>query len=551
MRRALIFGLVLLLAGCAGLPTQINVQTGPELIAPTAQELSFYTPSGPNAGDSPQEIISGFLAAGTGPQNDYSVAREYLTSDFAPRWNPDGGVLLRSGSPVFRNSGGSLQVVDVNIAASVDDQGRYRDFENAETNSLRFQLSQEDGEWRISSAPNLTVVTPPVFAVVFKALSLYFLDSTKNHLISDLRWFPSRTSTGTRLVNALLAGPSDWLSSGVTTAVPENTRLTIDAVRIVDGVAQVDLDANALKADALDRRLMLSQLRNTLLQISGVSDVALSVNNSPQEIVPAPIAVSGSGGSAFAMDADGISRVAIGDSKGVLGSAALVKNQDPNLFAITDSGNRLAVSGPKGIFLSESNGISARVTQLSNVSDISALFFDTERRLWAFPSDADKSILVFDESGNQRELSEGLTGTRIGASIGNEGAKLAIIVRVGLESKVHVLTVIRNSTASPISLNPGLVLKPVVGDPISLIWQESTGIRVLERTSSNLTALSEYPLSGPRRQLTMPPVVGLKLSEGPAALATYLLAEDGGVWALNGTTWRRTTVNGIDISSLR
>ena len=87
--------LTALLTGCAQLPTRVDIKSGPELVAPEAADFSYYIPTGPAEGATSQEIVSGFLAAGTGPQNDYSVAREFLTDEFAQRWNPAGEVLIR------------------------------------------------------------------------------------------------------------------------------------------------------------------------------------------------------------------------------------------------------------------------------------------------------------------------------------------------------------------------------------------------------------------------------------------------------------------------
>ena len=167
-------------------------------------------------------------------------------------------------------------------------------------------MERENGQWRIASAPNLTVVTSPVFSVVFNAFQVYFYNNTQNALVSDLRWFPSRASTGTKLVNALLAGPSAQLAQGVVSSIPPGTKLTIDAVNIQDGVAQVDFDSTALEADSLERRLMLTQLRATLMQLVGVSDVEVSINNSPQDIVPANLRTPSAGGAAFYLRNTGI-----------------------------------------------------------------------------------------------------------------------------------------------------------------------------------------------------------------------------------------------------
>ncbi|MGA1768039.1 MAG: hypothetical protein ACO4AA_05495, partial [Aquiluna sp.] len=164
MRRLFALFMTLTLAGCASLPTEIDVQSGPELIPLEQQEFAYYSPASPEEGASPQEIVSGFLAAGTGPQNDYSVAREYLSEAFATRWKPDAQTLIRVGVPIYQSAGENLQVVDITVGARVDENGSYQDLVPDQV-SLRFQLAQEDGEWRITSAPNLTVVTLPVFTV--------------------------------------------------------------------------------------------------------------------------------------------------------------------------------------------------------------------------------------------------------------------------------------------------------------------------------------------------------------------------------------------------
>ena len=543
--------LVLALSGCASLPTEVNIKAGPELLAPAAQELSFYTPAGPAFDASAQEIISGFLGAGTGPQNDYAVARQYLTTDFAQRWNPEGAVLIRTGTPVFQAAGDTLQVVEVKVAAKLDEQGRYEDYENPGTSSLRFQLLKEDGQWRISSAPNLTVVTPPVFAVVFKAYPVYFLDSRRNHLIADLRWFATKASTGTKLVNAMLDGPSPWLAAGVQSAIPANTRLTIDAVRVVDGVAQVDLDGNSLQADALDRRLMLSQLRATLLQLSGVFDVALSVNNSPQDIIPAPIVTSQTGGSAYVLSSGGVSRIASGDSGLIPGSAALVKSKNATLFAISSGGNKVAFATDSGVYLSEVSGLTSRVQKISDTKNLAAIAFDDAGLIWLFPTNASSPIQIQDANGYYKEISEDLLGTRTSAAIGPEGSRVAVAIEHDGKSRIHIMTINRDAGSYPRTLNEGLGLLPVLGVAISLCWQEPAVLRVLERTASNLTALSDYPLTGPRFALTMPPVVGVKITAGPASLSTYLISENDEVWVLNGTTWRRSLVKGYDLATLR
>lgn len=540
------------LTGCAVLPTGLDVQTGPELSAPTGQDFAYYSPARPSLNASAQEIVSGFLAAGTGPQNDYAVAREYLSQEFAPRWQPTAQTLIRNGAPEFRQSGLAILLVDVSIGSKVDEHGRYYGLNPATSSSLRFQMVQEAGQWRISAAPNLTVVTQPVFSVVFSAFPVYFVDSRSNFLVPDLRWFPSRASTPTKLVNALLAGPSEWLGGGVSTAIPPETRLTINAVSIEAGVARVDFDANALAANSSARRIMLSQLRSTLLQISGINQVALSVNNSAQEIVPSNLQIIAAPGPTFVLTRSGIQRVSATNTQPLSGTESLTEDYAPSLFAVYDDAKKIAFAAETGVYLMQRNGVRLAVSRLSETLEVTALDFDSFGALWVFPRSAEQDIEVHDARGSVRLLSSELVGSRNSSALSPEGSRLvqAFALASG-ENIIRTQTITRDSTAAPIKLNDGFDIRPVVGKPISLTWQGSNSIRVLEETTSGLSALSEYPLSGPRRPLTMPPVVGVQLLAGSSSVSTYLISVGGQLWVLTGNTWRSSSSGAIALASLR
>ena len=552
MRRLIALFALVTLSGCAVLPTALDVQSGPELLVTTSQDFAYYSPAGPTMNASAQEIVSGFLAAGTGPQNDYSVAREFLSEEFAPRWQPAAQTLIRSGAPSFRESGQSILLVDVNVSARVDEHGRYADVSPAEGNSLRFQMVREAGQWRISAAPNLTVVTQPVFSVVFSAFPVYFVDSRSNFLVPDLRWFPSRASTPTKLVNALLAGPSEWLSTGVSTSIPADTRLTINAVSIEDGVAKVDFDANALAANNSARRVMLSQLRATLLQIPEINEVALSVNSSAQDIIPSSLRNVSAPGPTFVLTDNGIQRLSASDAQALSGTEAIMQDYNPTLFAIFDDAKRIAFASEQGVFLLERDGFRLQVGQLSQSTAVAALDFDSYGALWIFPRDAQEDIEVHDARGPIRYLSSDLQGTRLSSVLSPEGSRLvqAFALSDG-QIILRAQTVTRDSTTAPIRLNEGIDIIPVVGKPLSLTWHGSNALRVLEETTSGLSALSEYPLSGPRRSLTMPPVIGTQLLSGSASISTYLLSDQGQLWALTGNTWRSNSSGAIALASLR
>ena len=540
---------LILLAGCAQIPTQIDVRSGPEIAAQSDQEFAYYTPSGPALDATQQEIVSGFLAAGTGPQNDYAVARSFLTSDFSQRWNPDAAVLIRSGAPTFRESGAGLQVVTLAINARLDEHGRYLAPASNDVVSLRFQLVIENGQWRIASAPNLTVVTPPVFAVVFKPYSVYFLDSQQQRLVADSRWFPSRASTGTRLVNALLDGPSDWMAPAVQTAIPLGTKLTIDAVRVEDGVAQVDFDTTALSADAITRRLMLTQLRATLLQLSGVNEVAIYVNSSPQDITPTSIQPLRNGSPGIALS-DGVFRL-VGGQEALPGTAVFAERFEPTLMATNSLTNQIVFATPTGVYLLSGSGVSTRTQLLTEQSAVAALAFDPDGFIWVVPKDSGSAIEIYDRAELVQTLVLPALGNRVEAEVSSDGARFAVLIEGQDRNRIDVFTVSRDVRSRPSLLNKGLTISTTQGAPLSFTWQSQVGLRVLESSTTGQTTLSEYPLAGQRIQLSTPPIVGVKLISGPSSFTNYLLSDLGEVWTLSGGSWRRVASDVVDITSAR
>ena len=285
MRRLLGFALILALTGCASLPMAGPVRIGPDLVSSTDDESVYYSPSSPVEGATQAEILSGFIAAGTGPQNDYAVAREYLSESIRSNWNPNQEVLIQRSSPKVTISNQDSAQLEVDVSAVVDADGKYQIAPAGSSRVLEFTFVLENSQWRLGAAPDATVLIRPVFDVVFSSYSVFFVDGQKRFLVPELRWFPSTAATGTRLANALLRGASTWLKPAVVSAIPSGTRLSIDAVTVEDGVALVDLTARALVASRADRSLMMAQLQATLSQLPNVSEVAISIERSRQDIL--------------------------------------------------------------------------------------------------------------------------------------------------------------------------------------------------------------------------------------------------------------------------
>ena len=125
MRKFAAIALLISLTGCAALPVSGPVRIGPDLAPGTEVESFYYSPSPPTDGSSQAEILSGFLAAGTGPQNDYAVAREFLSESLRSNWNPNLEVLVQRQSPQVTISDNNTAQLTVDVLAQIDADGRY------------------------------------------------------------------------------------------------------------------------------------------------------------------------------------------------------------------------------------------------------------------------------------------------------------------------------------------------------------------------------------------------------------------------------------------
>ena len=89
------------LSGCAQLPRSGAIGVGPDVQVESTDDYLYYSPSPPSPGDTQQQIVTGFLSAGNGPQNDYEVARSYLSSGFKSKWSASDEVLVQQGGTIF------------------------------------------------------------------------------------------------------------------------------------------------------------------------------------------------------------------------------------------------------------------------------------------------------------------------------------------------------------------------------------------------------------------------------------------------------------------
>jgi hypothetical protein len=526
------------LTGCASLPVAGPVRIGPDLVPVTDGDSFYYSPSSPSDGASQTEILNGFIAAGTGPQNDYAVAREFLSESIRSSWNPNEEVLIQRSTPQVVISHQDTAELVVDVAASVDADGKYQVAPLGLGRVLEFSFVQENSQWRLSAVPDATVLIRPVFDVVFSGYSVYFLDRQKRFLVPELRWFPATPATGTRLANALLGGPSSWLKPAVVSAIPNGTRLSIDAVTVENGVALVDLTARALVASRSDRSLMKSQLETTLSQLSNVSKVAISIERARQEILDTDNGTGEMGVRSLAVvGEDGLELLASSQDSIFEAGKNFFEQSELAEIALSGQSGWIATLTDTGVFRTRGDKPGAEVDLIDSRTAIADIEFDPQEYLWSVSRGLGSEIIATSPGLEQSIVgAPWLTGQSVRAfEISPEGSKIAMLVQGSRRTRVLVSAVIRNSSGTPIELTEPLEVAGELANPSSVSWVDQITIATLNTASGSTSALLST-IGGTSRQ--MPALPGTrKIVAAGTSSQLYLLTETGELFSFRGSAW--------------
>jgi hypothetical protein len=274
---AFTLALLLVLAGCARIPTSGPVGKSSE---GSAGNLSapVFLPAAPQPGASPETIIDYFYRAGSGYEDDYAVARQYLTQASSVSWKPDQRALVYREARVVATETENIYNYELDVAYTVDADGIATQSPAGTVERIPVTVTQVDGEWRISDIPDGTAIAEETFKVIYGAYPIYFYDPTFTFAVPDVRWF-IRNKTVKAMTSALLAGPAPYLRGAVASAFPSGIKLARESVPVVSGAAQVDLTAKELMETSPEDRLrMQMQLTLTFRSQPDVVNVELRAN---------------------------------------------------------------------------------------------------------------------------------------------------------------------------------------------------------------------------------------------------------------------------------
>jgi len=529
MRALVALVLVAALSGCASLPVSGPVRIGPDLAQPSDDNSFYYSPSSPVDGATPTEILSGFLSAGTAPQNDYSIAREFLGESIRATWNPNQELLIQRATPRITVSENGTAFVEIEVSARIDANGRYETLPAGTTRVLDYTFAEEAGQFRLTSAPDVTMVIRPVFDVVFKSYSIYFLDKSKRTLVPELRWFPSNPATGTKLVNALLAGPSDWLADSVVSAIPSGTVLSLDAVTVQREVALVDLSARALVAGLSDRSLIKAQLFATLSQLPTITQVSVSIERSAQDIPDSQVVVARSqAATLLGVGEEGLKALTGANQDATNAGLSFFGSRDVSNLAVSKSAGKLAAQTQNGISVTGLSNPGGTVEQVDSRSNLIAMDYDPIQNLWLV-SNSQVSV------NSVPIQASWLAGEQIvDFALSPEGSRVAVIVGGG-SNQVLVAGVVRDENGTPIRLSAPISIGADVDNPTKLAWFDSFTVAVLnsEPETANISLVS---ISGTTRVIQGVNDVKALVALGDGS-SLYALKDSGELVVFRGSFW--------------
>ena len=534
---------LLVLAGCASIPDAGPVERGDEVSRDVPTDV-VYTPSGPVADSSQERILRDFLAAGTGPQDNYAVARQFLSSGFADLWEPRTSVTIRPGGGSTTRVGESELEYSFVTSATVDQGGRYVPSTSAASTTLGFTFVQQDGQWRISDAPDGTLLSPATFQSIFRAHSVYFYDPTFRYLVPDERWFLARSSTSTRIATALLAGPSPWLQGAVVSAFPEGTQLSLTAITVADGTARVDLTSDALGATDAARARMQAQLLASFSSLSTITAVELSVESTALDVpdlgsaaplrdpaVDARPLVVAQGALGFA------SRSALSPVPGL--SAPVVAASPTSVEVATDLGSA-AVGTVGGSLLVRADGDAALVDPRAGLVPPT---LDGAGWLWSVPSADPRDVTAFGPDGVAHPVTSTLpTGSEVRAfEVSRDGARALVLLDDDGTARLLVVALLRDSRQVPTALGPPVELAVPAGEPVDASWADQLTVAVLTR-SDDSTQVTLSEVGGAATSAGRPVDDAVAVVGGSGVARVQVLTSGGSVLEPRGSTWQDTGV---------
>ncbi|MDQ1555218.1 MAG: hypothetical protein QOI02_220 [Actinomycetota bacterium] len=526
------------LAGCVGIPSSGGVNS-----APIAKENKFaFTPIvyGPKTDASREEILTDFMQAATSPEDNYNIARSFLTKSAAAKWVPTKSVLIRDGAATLTSASNNEIDYSALSSASVNEFGLYSEEQVQGPQQRRFTFAKVGGQWRINTLDDGTVLTRDNFQAVFSSYALYFFDPTYHFLIPDIRWFPARSNVPTRIVSALLTGQAGWLQQGATlTAFPQGTQLATVPVAVKSGVAIVDFSDEAGTANTLEKARMLVQLKSSL-GLNTVSSVSMTVRGAPLVVGDQSIV-----GTTLTPSVNPLPLVRVKTRFGFAGSdgvstlgklGANVLTLDPKAVTLGRGGGSAAVLNAAGVSL-VTDGSSTSVDKRSRLIPPT---MDNSGFVWSVPARDGAAIRATGADGHVHSIATTIPAKSriVSFQVSHDGARALAYYSTAAGPRLEVAAILRRNGV-PTGLGDFVDLPTSGNEPIDATWQDDRTIATLSRSPNGDQLVTSYPIGGPSEELGRA-AGGVRIVGGDTVDTLRVLTDTGNILQRRASGWQGT-----------
>lgn len=544
-------------AACARIPTDSPIDS--RVLTGRSQPGAPYVRALPPPADATaQDVAVGFVQAGVGSEDNFGVARAYLTEAASAGWDPDAAITVYSGTQemTVEELDDQHLVLVLQVVAIVDGRGVRNQLAGPVLRELEVAIEQVDGQWRLSEVPDGIFLSEAAFETLYGPARLYFLDASERHLVPDHRWFPLRRGAS-GVLEALVAGPVAFLDGAVTSRVPGNTGVS-DALFTTgaDGTAQVSVPPEVLSLPARDRMLALSQMEASLRSLRTLAGVRLvrEDGDSPlqeQERIERALP----GHRPIAAGPTGV--ISLADLSLSTPAAQLVPalaQTEVSTPVIAQDGVLAAARNPEGsIVLIASTDDSVPVREAATGGAFVAPRIDDSGFVWTSTSSSAGVLLALFGQGSDRDAkvdAPWLAGREIlTLDIAADATRMLVLSADTAGSRIDLCAVVREADGTPTSLTEPVSVRTYLTDITQTAWYDEIAMVVLGSETENEVARAQIlDLASGREPLP-------SLAPGTDRIAGSVVAET--VWAgtssgellrSDGDVWTTVDIEGRDPS---
>jgi hypothetical protein len=209
-------------------------------------------------------------------------------------------------------------------------------------------------------------------------------------------------------------------------------------------------------------------------------------------------------------------------------------------FAITESGDWVALKGADGVFRSRVGIFGTAPTLVDSRVGQLAPMFDDRNHLWSMTRKAGEAVQITAPGGSRSFLSLGWLDSfpRRQFALSAEGSRIALLVGSGQNVRTFVASIVRDGEGLPVAFGEPLEVVGANASPISVSWSDENTIAVLHSLGDGTVAATLHTIGGTTRELGL--IAGGRSLEARAnASSIFALDANRVLYGYRNITWTR------------